>query len=161
MSEGDVTAGMKTLLLWGDTQSGKTTWLTTALMYTDALQRLTMIDWEKSAAGLEESGIRKRWLDLRDNRQTQSTTGAWRVDLHLRSGKLFRIQDIRGGDVRQDAMRWFRDTDGLLGIVEWGSERLAQQMAAVEAILPLIGTKPKGLAITKCERWLPEDEAAL
>ncbi|MGC3970367.1 MAG: hypothetical protein QM775_24450 [Pirellulales bacterium] len=159
-----VAKNSKTLLLWGATQAGKTTLITSALMHqADSLPPL--FDRTESRDALVEKGIMQGMHRLLEGRPIASTTSdTIDITLTIDRGASLRLRDIRGGIVVDgtEFKRWAHEVDGILFIVECGGPRHAQQMAAVNSLLSLVSKDQVkiGLAITKCERILcPSDSA--
>jgi hypothetical protein len=152
------------LLLWGETQVGKTTLLAAGLLARPG--ELPEIDW---AAGGERDGRDKvlgHWHRLRRNLLLEPTSREAVLTLTLRNGNRLTVRDVRGGDCREpfrvigDPAEGVENAapHGVLFVTEWEGQDVAQHMAAVEAALPLCRGRKVGLAITKCEKELDADD---
>ncbi len=154
----------KQLLLWADTQVGKTAYLTTALCRSLPGQRPRQIDPGRSAAALART-LMPNWRRLRHGLSVPPTSEET-IDLELESlgGTRICVRDIKGQltrEVHQPAVAERLDqAQAVLFLVEWGSRSLNQQLLAIESALDFCGGKPIALAFTKCELGLPEDHEA-
>lgn len=151
----------KRLLLWGDTQSGKSTLLTTAIFSPDVKQ---LIDTGKSRESLYAAGILNAKRAMEEGRVVPGTADRVDVDLvPLADGDPISIRDIRGLSARDLSERPSLDeASGVLFVVEWAGPTFQNQMATVAQTVDLISPKTIkfGLAITKSERILLKEDAA-
>lgn len=153
-----------TVMLWGDTQVGKTTLLTTALYGPRAGRLEAVVDRGRSASALA-STLLPHWRRLSRNLWIQPTSQDF-IDIPLvtKSGNNLRLRDVRGGLSRQlespaVLAELERDRpDAYLFLLEWDSRDLGNQMLAVTGALDLCGDRPRGLVFTKCERTLDEGD---
>jgi hypothetical protein len=151
------------LLLWGETQVGKTTLLATGLLARPA--ELPEIDWTAGHEGDGREKVLGHWHRLRRNQLIEPTSRETSLTLTLRNGNRLRVRDTRGGDSREPfgvvanpAGLAGETPQGVLFVTEWEGLDVARHMAAVEAALPLCRGRKVGLAFTKCEKELdPED----
>lgn len=148
----------KTLLLWGDTQSGKTTLLTAALSSRE--DRPVGVS-RQEARGEVLRALFDKWTLLRRGRYVPATSDAL-VDLVIpldRPDCSVRVRDVRGGLVLEAGQDSVRDAilsaDGCLFVLEWSGRDLGRQRLAIEGALPLLREKPCGVVFTKCELALP------
>jgi hypothetical protein len=154
--------GVKRIILWGDTQVGKTAMLS-ALLYYPGSQPAGM-DAGGSAAERNRV-LQEHWRLIRNNKPVPPTANE-RVDLTLNmlGGGTAQIMDIKGGVVRglakKDTQDLLQIADGVLFLVEWNASSMGDQLAAVEGGFALAGNRAKGLAFTKCEIGLPSDDLA-
>jgi hypothetical protein len=149
------------LLLWGETQVGKTTLLATGLLaHPDRLPRIV---WPVGSEGKEDEKARvkevvmKHWMALGLNQPTEATAAVMELELPLANSNKMTVRDIRGGMTRnpfdEDVPRpW--ETHGILFVVEWEGKDVARHMNVVQTILPMCRGQKMGLAITKCDRGL-------
>jgi hypothetical protein len=153
-----------TVLLWGDTQVGKTTLLTTALYARQEGRLADLVDRTRSAPALA-STLLPHWRRLSRSLWTQPTAQDF-IDIPLitNSGNTLRLRDVRGGLSRQleDPVVLRELTaaapDAYLFMLEWGTRDLNNQLLAVTASLDLCGDRPRGLVFTKCERAFDEGD---
>ena len=149
-----------TLLLWGDTQVGKSTLLTTAL-YADP-SRLKAIDRGKSAEAL--AVLFRQWQLLSTGRWVAPTSNQLDLDLATGSGSSLRLRDIPGGDTRNVHVDWvhkrLKEAQGVLFVVEWGTRDVHRQMDAIRGAWSFCSEVPTALCFTKCERALSEEDEA-
>jgi len=147
------------LLLWGETQVGKTTLLATGLLAEP--DRLPSINWSASSAAVQEN-LLARWNRLKRNRLVDATVAPASFTLELRNGNTLGIRDIRGSMSREPAKEdYFARpgmAQGVLFVTEWEGADIAAHMVAIEAALPFCQEQCTGLAITKCERGLDTDD---
>lgn len=143
----------KKLLLWGETQVGKTTLLASGLL--SRTDELPGVDWEASIESVE-GVLRERWLRLCKNMPILGT--AWREDVQLtfKNGEQLVVSDVQGGMTGEthqpDVQKLLKEADGILVVMEWQPQNLASQMNAVEVATGLFANRVLGLAFTKCER---------
>jgi hypothetical protein len=149
---------LKTLMLWGETQAGKTTLLTTAIMSTQSIRHLTMIDRARSTDEMIRAGLTTRHRRLSEGRTIDSTSEKMEFSLTLSDDTRLQIRDIKGADTREPHLmrEWLPTANAILCVIECCGPNLGIQMAAIDALLPLVAnTNVKiGLAITKCEQVL-------
>jgi hypothetical protein len=152
------------VLLWADTQVGKTAYLTTALCRSGQGQRPRHIDPGKSAASLAQT-LLPNWRRLRRGLYVAPTSEEV-IDLELisRGGTAVCLRDIKGQLTREihraTVAERLDQAHAVLFLVEWGSRSLNDQMLAIESALDFCGGKPIALAFTKCELGLAEDHEA-
>lgn len=152
-------ADLPTLLLWGDTQVGKTTFLTTALGL--CVDELAAIDRMKSARAL--SGLFPDVRKLRTQRLTQPTA-VLHIDLEidLAEGRRVRVRDVQGGITRsvqeQSVAERVEDADVILFLVEWRARDIENQMNAIFGAWNLSERARRGLVFTKVEMHLEEGD---
>ena len=152
------------VLLWGDTQVGKTTLLTTALYARQEGRLAGLVDRSRSAAALAGT-LLPHWRRISRGLWVQPTSQDFiDVPLFTRSGNVLRLRDVRGGLSRQvEEPAVLRELsasapDAYLFLVEWGSRDLNNHMLAVTGALDLCADRPRGLVFTKCERALDEGD---
>ena len=166
MSDGTDAGREWTVLLWGDTQVGKTTLVTTALYARQEGRLADLVDRGRSAAALT-STLLPHWRRLSKCLWVQPT-GQDFIDIPLvtKSGNALRLRDVRGGLSRQLeepavlGELTARPPDAYLFLVEWGTRDLNNQMLAVSGALDVCGDRPRGLVFTKCERTFAEGDRA-
>lgn len=143
-----------TIVVWGETQVGKTSWLATALYERDSFWDL--IDQGKSAVALRNT-VFPHWNRLRTGMNIESTSeDKIDIDLVTTEDNQIRLRDIRGQLVHElhtQAVqeRLIGDVDGFLFFVWWRSSALDRQINAIDAILPFLNGRPSALIFTKCE----------
>lgn len=154
-----------TVMLWGDTQVGKTTMLTTAL-YGNQVGRLgAVVDRSRSGTVLATT-LLPHWRRLSRCLWLQPTSQDF-IDIPLvtKSGNSLRLRDVRGGLSRQLedpavlAELAASAPDAYIFMLEWETRDLNNQMLAVTGALDLCGERPRGLVFTKCERSLDEGDS--
>jgi hypothetical protein len=148
------------LLLWGETQVGKTTLLATGLLAHP--ERLPDIDWSADEDDARAVLVR-HWGDLSRNLLLEPTAKATDLALPLTNGNRLLVRDIRGGDsINPHAEEAFRQpfgtAQGVLFVIEWEGRDVARHKAAIRSALPLCRGRKVGLAVTKCERGLDADD---
>lgn len=157
MAEGSGHSSATTILVWGETQVGKTSWLATALYWQDAFWDL--IDRTGSAAVLS-SAVFPHWKRLRTGMHTESTSEEMiNIDLVTMQKNTVRLRDIRGQlvhDINTESVqkRLIADADGFLFFLSLGSSSLGTQIMAIESMLPFLNGRPGAVIITKCETEL-------
>lgn len=155
----------RVLLVWGDTQVGKTALLTVAFNGS--------FDSELVAAGLDvarsvesiHQAYGHSWRALRENQPTAATAQVNDTEIVLANGRAILLRDIRGGDVRRDhepaiMSRLYQGADVALFLVDPTAATLGRQFAQVSAPLRLFSQRPRGLVFTKCELLLEEYHSA-
>ncbi|WP_413208288.1 hypothetical protein [Rhodospirillum sp. A1_3_36] len=157
MDENNIFSEKKTIVIWGDTQVGKTSWLASAIYGCEKLK--SFIDMERSAESLTKL-IYPHWRNLTIGMNTEGTIEEKiDVSLYLKSGLCLELRDIRGRLVHElanDSIRekLLADIDGILFLVEWDSPNLDHQFTVLYSILPFVASLPSGLIFTKCEKGL-------
>lgn len=145
------------VVLWGDTQVGKTTALATYLYHDRS--RAGWIDRsapETLTTMLQLSSI---WNALRSNEFPQGTLNAKLYPVRHRDRRLFRFRDMRGGNAGEPA-KSKEDVDALMGadalivFVQWPERDTVSQLLAVEHLLNFAPDCPRALAVTKVESYL-------
>lgn len=159
---GDKDARPRTLLIWGDTQVGKTTFLASAFYREEG--RPAGIDHRASAKALGAE-LFPHWKRMSTGRLTIATAkDQVDLDLILRDGSPLRIRDVRGGLIRnaEDAgiMRMLTTADTFLFMIEWRASDIAYQLGAIDGAWNFCADKPRALVFTKCERYLNEEDPA-
>ena len=151
-----------TIVAWGETQVGKTSWLATALYGPDSCW--DVIDRERSAVVLNQV-VFPNWQRLRTGMHIDSTSEDMiNIDLATASNSTVRFYDIRGqlvNELNTTAVqeRLISNADGFLFFLGWRAPLLSQQIMAIEAMLPFLNGRPSGVIFTKCEGDLQaEDE---
>ncbi|HHW96202.1 MAG TPA: hypothetical protein PLC97_05390 [Myxococcota bacterium] len=152
-----MTTDSHVLLLWGDTQVGKTTLLTTAF-YNPTIGE---IDREESAQSISTlfQGLR----DLSNQRLTKPTVVFhYDVELKMKSGKHVKVRDIKGGITRtvdeESVRERLEGVSVVLFLVQWDAG--LNQINAIRGAWDHLENAHKGLVITKCEMALGKDDRA-
>ncbi len=146
-----------TLLLWGDTQVGKTTLLSAAFFCEPG--RLRAVDLGASAEALTTI-LFESWQNLTNGRLVEATSaGKIDLDLALKNGGRLRIRDVKGGLTREvarspDARAWLQEASSVLFLVEWNADELGRQLNAIDGAWAFCPDKPRALVFTKVERSL-------
>lgn len=151
----------RVLLLWGDTQVGKTTLIVTALG--PSVDTIGVIDRLKSAkaTGALFADLQR----LRTQRLTGGTTQSHvDVDLWLSDGRCVRVRDIRGGLTRvvdkDHVIERLTGASVVLFVVEWKARDVENQFNAIRGAWDhLLGAKC-GLVFTKCETDFKKEDRA-
>jgi hypothetical protein len=146
------------LLLWGETQVGKTTLLAAGLLANPEL--LPTVDWTAHPDDACQDVVR-HWGQLRRNELIEATVQVRTLNLLLGNGNTVIIEDIRGGSVREpfgEAFPSLKQAGGVLFVTQWKGRDVARHMEAIEVGLQLCQNKKVGLAFTKCEAWLDADD---
>ena len=151
----------KRLVLWGDTQVGKTAFLATSLSH--ARERFPEIDWGRSADSLAEN-ITPHWQRLSRNLWIESTSAIKEIQLSLTTGHQLIFVDVKGGAVRQesnaDARQQLKDANAVLFLVEWNGQNMPRHFLAIDTAWPEVAQLTKGLVFTKCERNFQYEDPA-
>ncbi len=156
-----MTADSRTLLLWGDTQVGKTTLLTTT--FGPCADRITAVDRVKSAKAISAlyPGLRR----LRTQRLTQATS-VYHIDVELvlGNGQLVRLRDVQGGITRlvneDHVIERLKGASVVLFLMEWKARDIENQINAVRGAWEHSMNAQRGLVFTKCETDLDLDDEA-
>jgi len=146
----------KLLLLWGDTQVGKTTLVAAALK--GRQRELPMVDFVNSPD--VDTVLGYQWSRLQRNLLVMPTKHDKHLDvlLTLRDGGSLEVRDIPGAltaevhkpEVRELVLR----ADAILLVAEWQARNLEGQMNAIGISWAILQERLTGLAFTKCERRL-------
>lgn len=152
----------KNILLWGYTQVGKTTLLSTAF-YSDP-SRLQVIDRKASASAISQTLFRT-WKRLQVGELTDTTSAEFiNLPLQTHNGHQVSIHDVKGhiiGQIdRADISDRVSNVDAVLFVIEWGAKDLNRQMEAIDGAWPFCSELPKSLVLTKCELALTIDDPA-
>jgi hypothetical protein len=151
------------IILWGDTQAGKTTALTAYLC-----QDPRKPDWldrkaEETSQTLQALSA-KYWRRLKLNQLPAGTLNAEFFPLKHKDGRLIRFRDMRGGDAvdleRVEDRQALQQAAALLIFVEWPNQRIAPNYLAFENALRFTAC-PFALVITKIESYLTPEQAML
>lgn len=149
----------KTILLWGDTQVGKTTLLACAFYHG---RRFPQIAWRESADSINMI-LGEHWQRLKDNRWVLATAEK-RVDLllTLNGGGWLQISDVQGGLTGRlgQIPQQLKSADAVLFFVDWTASEMGRQMAAIETAWNFVMDLPTGLVFTRCERGFAADDPA-
>jgi hypothetical protein len=147
------------VVLWGDTQVGKTTALATYLCHDES--RPDWIDHgapETFATMLQLSTI---WNSLRSNELQQATLNAKLYSVRHKDQRLFHFRDMRGSNAGEpvrgeEDIREMRRADALIVFIQWPEGNTVSQLLAVEHLLnfALARDCPRALAVTKVESYL-------
>jgi hypothetical protein len=151
----------KTLLLWGDTQVGKTALLTMAL-FSEEKEDFGVIDREASSDDLCTT-LLPVYKRMKSNSWVLPTTeDNIDIDLTTYNKNRLRIRDIKGYNIRRvdkgEIREYVKKADGILFVIEWKSKDINNQMLAIEGSWDLVEKKPHGLVFTKCERDFPAED---
>lgn len=157
-----MSSSTSTILIWGDTQVGKSTLLTTALMADDS--GLTGIDRAQSARAIATTVVPQYQRLSACHWVSPTVRQPIDIDLVTTAGTPIRLRDVPGSLTRDihlpDVQQRLMESSAVLYLVEWNAQDLNRQMAAIRSTWRLLDGKPQALAITKCERGLTmEDEA--
>lgn len=153
----------KTILLWGDTQVGKTAFLSSAFFAPK--HQFDWLDEAQSQTALNATLFR-HWQRLRKGLPVEPTAHELiNLDLVLRDGGNLSVRDMQGGltqklDNISLIERVLDGVDAFLFLIEWNARNLEKQMVALEGVIGHCGDRPKGLAFTKCELDLEPYDAA-
>lgn len=153
--------GTKTIMLWGDTQVGKTALLTMAL--DQAKQDELPLDRAKSALAVNILlNTHKRRLLL--NQQVLPTSEDF-IDLDLisKNGSIIQIRDMKGELTqisKESTYNKLMASDAILFVMELNPPNLSRNILAIKSAWDICLDKPKGLAFTKCERSLAPNDPA-
>jgi hypothetical protein len=154
----------RTLLLWGDVGTGKTSLLATALLGPHADQRLPMIDWPASHAVVHDalSPAYERLMNCLPPVPTSSLPPG--IVVHLMGGRgAVRLQDLMGEHARrpnQPVRELLGRAAGVLFVMAWGGHGRRRQFEAIRNALPVLGDRPRALAFTRCEQVLRDGHPA-
>lgn len=149
-----------TVLLWGDTQVGKTTLLATGLG--SRASDIKCLDAAASADSLR--ALEKDLRQLRNARLVSATSAAEPIDIEVVVRGVegpVRVRDVRGGMTRElEEQRYaalLAEASVVLFLVEWKSRELSNQMGAIESAWDLAAGAQRGLVFTKCEADFTSD----
>lgn len=155
---------MTRILLWGDTQTGKTS-LVASAFHAEA-GRPHGIDHIRSEAEVQRV-LWQNWESLRLGRHVGATAfDTPPIHIHVNlvddRGERVVIEDIPGGMVRdipkEDVQQRLASADAYLVFVEWESRHCARQFNAVLGAREILRGKPSALVFTKCDRRLSFDD---
>lgn len=149
----------KLIQIWGETQVGKTTLLSSALFAEP--EALPWIDRARSSDILTK--LQQHWQQLRMN-QLAPGTAEDLVDtqlfLHPNPADLESIvlRDMRGGDVRKlkevEIHQRIEQADGILFLVAWDGQDLVRQIHAMETVIAHFHQPFRFLCLHKAEQAL-------
>jgi hypothetical protein len=156
------------LLLWGDSQVGKTSLIAAAFFSQDSDPRLAAIDFEGARASKTGAVLFESWRELRSNRLVSPTVEPI-VDLRLplTTGGSLVVRDIKGGTTQQEDVNQIRqDASAIFFLLEWAAKDLNAQLLAMENLLSFTERIVRAVVFTKCEqgltwndrRWLGETD---
>lgn len=152
----------KNILIWGHTQVGKTTLLSTA--FYDNPSRIQVIDRRASGRAMSQT-LLPTWERLRVGELTVPTAAEF-LDLSLQThnGEQVSIRDVKGHITsqmhRDDVSQHVGNANAVIFVVEWGARELQRQMNAIDGAWPLCSQLPTALLLTKCELSLSIDDPA-
>lgn len=155
-SEGN--AMTKRLVLWGDTGSGKTSLIASALSRDPLMSMISAKDVDPQLLRL-----RKMYADLSEGLMPDGTGGIEKFQPHFDGGGVLTVFDIMGAAAHRDrdsnTEELLRDSDGVLFVLPCDEERLGAAMLAITNTVTARMTKDKhvGLVLTKCEQLFPAD----
>jgi hypothetical protein len=149
------------VVLWGDTQVGKTTTLATYLCH--AASQPSWLDRgapETISTLLQLSGV---WTALRRNELPGGTHNAKLYSVRHKDRRLFRFRDMKGGNAGEPAdskedFNALQDADALIVFVKWPEGNTAPDLIAVENLLRFARHCPRALAVTKVESYLTPEK---
>lgn len=153
----------KTILMWGDSATGKSSLITAALF--DPQSRFPAIDMEQTGAAANAVRLNEHWRDLREGRPG-APTAEDKIDIaiHRRDGVAVLLRDVRGGLVDQAAdaatLRTVRSAAVLLFVMDFQARDAVRQLRAIDGIWNICSNVAKGLVFTKCELHLDYDHQA-
>jgi len=148
------------VVLWGASQSGKSTALATYLYHLEQ-------DWiDYGAAETKKTLIQlsETWNNLRKNRLPGTTIEGLHYEIRHRNGQLIRFRDMRGGatgslisnQIDADALA---SADAVMMFVEWPGQRAVLDGIAVDGFRKLkTANRPMAFVVTKVESALSPSE---
>lgn len=151
----------RTLLLWGDTEVGKTTLLASWL-----IGCLGDNAWFSAADSRMDPGYQallRDWERVRRGMPTMSTMVPYKISLTTRAKERLVIQDIRGGDsVRADAELPIDRADAVLFVVDVDPHRVDEAFFAIEVAMAngLADVADCGVVFTKADQFLTDGNPA-
>ena len=153
------------VLLWGHTQVGKTSFLSSSLCGEEGEKLAGRFPtYDKKANFQNLSRLAASFRILKSGQKLAPTNAATALDFNLDFTDKTRItfQDIKGGlvgdlenneGIRQDVEK----ADVLLCLIQWNSPYIVRELNAIQAILPYF-RKKIGLVFTKAEKGLSHDD---
>ena len=153
---------VKKILLWGDTQVGKTSLLASSFNGNQGQKfqdELPKIDMSKSFDDITRH-LLPAWQKLSQGCHTEGTTTMIPLAFETYSGNQFIIQDIKGGDVHSfqnnpEMAAGLKNASCILFLVEWDAVHFRKQFNAIESVFPFFSdSKSFGLIFTKADRGL-------
>lgn len=148
------TADLRTILMWGGTQSGKSSLIAAALFDTES--ELPSLDRAKTGAAANAARLHEHWRDLREGRPLKPTVKD-NIDimLHRLAGAPAQLRDVRGGriDEEYDALteQTLQSAAAVLFILDFEARDPVRQRRTIDGYWNVCGDRPKALVFTKCE----------
>lgn len=142
------------IVMWGDTQTGKSTLLSAAFCgrpdlgvkgidmaaSTHAISTHLLPAWQRMANG----------LPVLETAQTR-----FAIQLVAEGGGEVVLEDVRGGITQamneDEHRRVLSEADGVVVLVQWRSPNQVAQFHAIDAAYELLRQRPRALVFTKCE----------
>jgi hypothetical protein len=160
--EGSVSDTTLDIILWGESQVGKTTSLAAYLCDEKS-------SWIDHAAPETQSSVAELspvWRTLRQNRLPSGTTLPRPYSVRLRDRRLLSFRDMKGGDagnLAAEDLAALQRAAGLILLTTWPGERDVTNAIAVEQALRFVRDRqlPLALMVTKVEGYLKIEQLGL
>src|ERR1043166_8782323 len=152
-----------TILLWGDTQTGKSSLVAAALF--DDPERLPGIDMSRTGEEANAVGLNEQWRALREGRTVQSTPAPVDVRIHRKTGAPIRLRDVPGGLIDHPAdpvvmHETLQPATVILFVMNFHAPDPIRELRAIDQVWAICNNAMKGLVFTKCELRLDSDHRA-
>lgn len=146
---------MTRILLWGDTQTGKTS-LVSAAFCADPSKAPRDVDMRASHAEIS----RHLFHNFNSMNQGRPVPATQETSVHVTltdtAGQPLVIEDIRGGIIQtiedEDVRQILEGADAYLVLIEWQGQNRNEQLNAIRGAWNMLAHKPRALVFTKCDR---------
>lgn len=150
----------QTILMWGSSQTGKSSLLAAALFDTES--ELPSLDRERTGRAANSVKLHEHWRDLLEGRPPQPTV-ADNIDitLHRVKGAPAQLRDIRGGLIDEtydnSIEQTLQSAAAVLFIIDFQARDPVRQRRTIDGYWNVCGHRPKALVFTKCELHLDHE----
>src|SRR5436190_447955 len=155
---------VRTVVMWGATQVGKTTALATYVCE----RTPSWLDFQEETTLTTVGMLAGTWNLLRQNRLPEGTGSVNWFDFRDSSGRLVRFRDMKGGDALRLDDKSHRDdlasAVALMVFVSWPGEHDVANLVAAENALRVFSSgapRPMVLVITKVECFLTPEQVGV
>jgi hypothetical protein len=151
-----------TILMWGDTSTGKTSLIAAALF--DHPEQLPL-DMEKTGREANAVRLNEHWHDLREGRLRAGTAQPYDLPLYRRDGGRVLLRDIRGSQIDEAGDpavvgRALASAAAVLFVLDFQAQDPIKPLRAIDGIWNIARDRAKALIFTKCELILEHDHRA-